>query len=237
MKQQKSQIIVDELVVYVTRKRMKNLRLAVHPPEGEVRVSAPFYADDAAVRRMVTERMAWIQKQISRVRKLPHPEKVKYETGETHHFLGKAYQLRVIENSPRLHIRIDGDALELRIWPRSSKAERKAALQSWFRDHMLRIVPTMMEKWQPIIGVKAKEWRLKRMKTKWGTCNITAKRIWLNLELIKSSEQCIEYVLVHELVHLLERYHNKRFYGFMDQFLPNWRDIREELNHGRIGDC
>lgn len=112
----------------------------------------------------------------------------------------------------------------------STSAQREHLLNEWYREQMKQVIPDLLRKCENIVGVQAKEWRIKNMRTKWGTCNIQKKRIWLNLQLVKKSPECLEYIIVHELVHLLERNHNKRFYGYMDCFYPNWRKVRESLN-------
>ena len=123
-----------------------------------------------------------------------------------------------------------GDMLSLQVQPGTDRAGRKRALEGYYRELLHGRIPELLAVWEPAMGVSAREWRTKRMKTRWGTCNIAARRIWLNLELAKKSDRCLEYVVVHELTHLLERNHTKRFYVLMDRFLPDWRERRDELN-------
>jgi len=158
-------------------------------------------------------------------------------TGECHNFLGQPFPLRVIEHSGagQLILR-DDTCLEIRVRPKSTTAQRQAIMQRWYRRQLETLIPPLLARWQPVLGVRVAECRIKRMRTKWGTCNIPARRIWLNLELAKRPAACLEYVVVHELVHLLERYHNRRFQSLMDKFLPQWRLRKYELNSLPITD-
>jgi predicted metal-dependent hydrolase len=225
------EITTHGITVSVVRKRIKNIYLRVYQPHGRVQVSAPKSASDAEVRSVVVERVDWIKRQQARIAANPRPTKPRIATGETHYFLGQAHRLEVIDHTGRSRVlRTDDGRLELHIKSRSSFAEREKLLECWYRRQLKAIMPSLIEKWQPLLNVRVAEWGVKRMKTKWGTCNIKARRIWLNLELIKRPAECLEYVVVHEMIHLLERYHNARFYGFMDQFLPEWRQHQHELN-------
>lgn len=156
--------------------------------------------------------------------------------GESHYFLGKRYRLRVHEHDAPARVAVRGIAsLDLFVRPGISAKQREAVLLRWYRDQLKALIPPLLEKWQPIIGAQASHWGIKKMKTKWGSCNPTARRIWFNLELAKKPVQCLEYIVVHELVHLLERRHGERFIALMDEFMPNWRVCRGMLNSGVLG--
>jgi predicted metal-dependent hydrolase len=233
-------IRIGALSVEVVRKDIKNLHLGVYPPNGRVRVAAPLVVDDEAVRLAVIEKLGWIKRQKARFTQQPRQSPREMVSGESHYFLGKRYRLRVhvvdapAKAAPRIAIR--GIAsLDLFVTPNTTTAQRDAALQRWYRGHLKELLEPMLQKWQPVIGVQAADWGIKKMKTKWGSCNTSTRRVWLNLELAKKPVQCIEYIVVHELVHLLERNHTERFSALMDGFLPNWRACRETLNHGILG--
>jgi len=222
---------VQEIQVEVQRKPIKNLHLAVHPPDGRVRVSAPEYMGEEAIRLAVISRLGWIRRQQQRFRDQPRQSQREMVSGESHYYQGDRYLLQVMEDDapPRVRIR-NHRTLELWVRPGSDRAKREAVLYAWYRARIKEQIPPLIAKWEPVIGVEVAAWGVKRMKTKWGSCNIEARRIWLNLELIKKPPVCLEYVLVHEMVHLLERHHNERFHSLMNQFMPNWRYYRDILN-------
>lgn len=230
------QIMVNDLVIDIVRKKIKNLHLAVYPPNGRVRVAAPLHIDDEAVRLAVISRLAWIKRQQAKFEGQERQSAREYVSGETHYFQGNRYLLDVIYHDapPKVILRTNS-RLELNIRPGSDTIQRERVILNWYRKQLKEQIPAYIAKWEAIIGVEIAEWRIKQMKTKWGTCNIEQRRIWLNLELAKKSTRCLEYIIVHELVHLLERKHNERFIGLMDQFLPHWRTLKEELNHAPLG--
>lgn len=225
------QIIVSDIVVDVVRKDIKNLHLAVYPPHGRVRVAVPLYVEDDAVRLAVIAKLPWIKRQQKQFNAQERQTERRYISGESHYFEGQRYLLNVEYRnaSPSVKIR-NKKILELVARPGSNVEQRGRVLIDWYRQHLKEQTAPLIDKWQSIIGVQVNEWRIKQMKTKWGSCNIEDRRIWLNLELAKKPIQCLEYIIVHELVHLLERHHNDRFTQLMDTFLPNWRMIRDELN-------
>jgi predicted metal-dependent hydrolase len=152
-------------------------------------------------------------------------------SGESHYFLGKRYRLRVIKHDGTASVVVrNKSTIELRVRPATSAEQRERVLQRWYRQQLKELIPPLLEKWQAAMGVKVADWRIKKMKTKWGACSAGAGRIWLNLELAKKPVQCLEYLIVHELAHLIERHHNDRFLSLMDQHLPNWRQYRAALN-------
>lgn len=217
--------------VDVVRKDIKNLHLAVYPPAGRVRVAVPLTVNDDAVRLAVIGKLSWIKRQQAKFDQQPRQSQRELVSGETHFFLGKRYRLRVIEHDGAGKIVIRNNSImELHVRPDTIAEQRERVLQGWYRERLKALIPTLIEKWQPVLGVDVADWGIKRMKTKWGTCNTTARRIWLNLELAKKPAKCLEYIVVHEMVHLLERHHNDRFVEIMDEHLPAWRSRRQELN-------
>lgn len=225
------------LSVEVVRKPIKNLHLGVYPPEGRVRVAAPLAVDDDAVRMAVINRLGWIKRQRARFQEQPRQSQRLMVSGESHYFLGQRYRLRVIPHDGAARVALRGKSvLELRVRPDSSGEKREEALQAFYRAELKQRVPELLGKWQPILGVEAAAWGIKRMKTKWGTCNPAARRIWLNLELAKKPLQCLEYILVHELAHLIERSHNERFLAVLDRHLPHWQLARDELNSSMLAE-
>lgn len=224
-------ITVSGLTVEVVRKPIKNLHLGVYPPQGRVRVAAPLAVDDEAVRLAVVGKLGWIKRQRAKFQTQPRQSQRRMVSGESHYFLGRRYRLRVHETTGALRIALRGKAtMDLYVRPDTTVERREQVLRDFYRAELKRLLPELLEKWQPKLGVDARAWGIKRMKTKWGTCNIEARRVWLNLELAKKPVQCLEYILVHELAHLLERHHNDRFIALLDQQLPQWRLVRDELN-------
>jgi predicted metal-dependent hydrolase len=229
-------ITVGGLSVEVVRKDIKNLHLGVYPPNGRVRVAAPLVVSDEAVRLAVIGKLGWIKRQQAKFEAQPRQSQREMVGGESHYFLGQRYRLRVIESSGPSQVVLRGTSfLEFHARPATTAEERERVLQRWYREQLKILIPPLLEKWQPILGVAAAEWGIKKMKTRWGSCNINARRVWFNLELAKKPMHCLEYVVVHELLHLLERKHGDRFKALMDRHLPTWRICREELNRAPLG--
>jgi predicted metal-dependent hydrolase len=228
-------IHVRGIPVEVVRKDIKNLHLGVYPPNGRVRVAAPRRLDDEAVRLAVISRLAWIRRQQDRFEQQVRQSERELVTGESQYFEGRRYRLDVIEqdSTPTVHVTTT-TTMALRVRAGASIEERQALLSRWHRERLREQVPALIEKWQPRVGLTVAEVRIRRMKTRWGSCNASARRIWLNLELAKKPEASVEYILVHEMVHFLERHHNERFRELMDSLMPTWRMRREELNRAPL---
>jgi predicted metal-dependent hydrolase len=222
----------EDINVRVQRKAVKNLRLVVKH-SGEVRVSSPWFVPKFAVHKFVASRLDWIREQQNRFAQQPVLPAIEMRTGETHYLQGAPYSLQIIEHSgrPRLEI-INNDILNLHVSMGASRAQRAALLHGHYRTILQRELPLLIAKWQPVMNVSVESWGVRKMKTRWGSCNIRARRIWLNLELARYSPACLEYVAVHEMTHLLEPSHNQRFKSLMDTFLPDWKIIKSELNGG-----
>ncbi len=229
-------LTIAGIKVEVVRKDIKNLHLGVYPPNGRVRVAAPLVVSDEAVRLAIIDKLGWIKRQRAKFAEQPRQSQREMVNGESHYFLGKRYRLRVHEQDAPARVAIRGIAsLDLFVRPGSSAEQREAVLLRWHREQLKALIPPLLEKWQPLLGVQVADWGIKKMKTKWGSCNIAARRIWLNLELAKKPIQCLEYIVVHELVHLLERHHNERFSALLDIHLPQWRQHREMLSLAPLG--
>ena len=227
---------VGGLTVEVVRKDIKNLHLGVYPPHGRVRIAAPLVVDDEAVRLAVIDKLGWIRRQRTKFAAQPRQSRREMVNGESHYFLGRRYRLRVHEHDAPARVAVRGVAsLDLFVRPGTSADQREAVLLTWHRDQLKALIPPILEKWQPIIGVSVSAWGIKKMKTKWGSCNAAARRVWFNLELAKKPVQCLEYIVVHELVHLLERRHNENFTALMEAHVPMWRQYRAMLNSMPLG--
>lgn len=224
-------LTVNGIEVQIVRKDIKNLHLAVYPPDGRVRVAVPKHVTDDNVRLAVISKLRWIKKQQQDFKEQPRQSERQYLSGECHYVFGKRYRLELIERDGKPEVKpLRSGKLQLFVRPGSSVEVKEKALNAWYREELKRAIPELLEKWQPIVGKEASDWGIRKMKTKWGSCNIEQRRIWLNLELAKKPTECLEYILVHELVHLYERNHNQRFMKLLDQFLPNWRTNKKTLN-------
>jgi predicted metal-dependent hydrolase len=225
-------LTVDNIEIQLIKKNIKNLHLSVLPPDGSVRISAPKELNDETIRLFAVSKLSWIKKQRAKFKRQERQPEREFVSGESHYFLGQRYLLNVIYTNKRRQgaaIR-NKTYLDLFVRENSGKEQRRKVVREWYRRELKALIPPLISKWEPIIGVKVESWGVKRMKTKWGSCNIAAKRIWLNLELAKKNPACLEYIVVHEMVHFLERLHNEHFVAYMDKFLPNWRSIKAELN-------
>ncbi len=224
-------MMVSGVRVDVVRKAIKNLHIGVYPPNGRVRVAAPLAVNDDAVRLAVVTRLGWIKRQKAKFEEQTRQSERGYVSGESHYFLGQRYRLRVIEatGTGRIYIR-NGNMMELQIRPGTDQAGRERVMLTWYRQQLRERAAPMIATWAETMALTPPAWGIKRMKTKWGTCNIEEQRIWLNLELIKKPAHCLDYVIVHELAHFRERNHTERFVQLLDLHFPRWQAAREELN-------
>ncbi len=228
-------ITISGLRVEIVRKGIKNLHLGVYPPNGRVRVAAPLGVNDDAVRLAIISRLGWIKRQRSKFEGQPRQSEREMVSGESHYFQGRRYRLNVVYHDGPARVKIrNQNIIDLYVEVGSDTSRRERVMLEWYRRLLKQQIPPLLERWTRIVGVQVAEWAVKRMKTRWGSCNTKAGRVWLNLELVKKPVDCLEYIIVHELVHLLERHHNDRFAGFMDKFMPRWRQYREELNRGPL---
>ena len=230
------EIILCGIAMSVIKKRIKNMYIRVLPPDGKVQITVPYTVSDDLIRRFAISKIQWIKKQKKSFEGQPRLTKRQYITGESIYFWGRRYRLDVQYSDAGSHVLPAGEKLVLEVRKESTPKQREHVVNDWYRAQMKQAVPKILKKCEYIVGVNASEWRIKNMRTKWGTCNIEKKRIWLNLQLVKKTPECLEYVIIHELVHLLERNHNDRFFGYMDSFCPDWRIRKAELNQQTL-DC
>ncbi len=224
---------IRELEVLVLKKDIKNLHLNILPPDGKVRVSAPLKMKNETIKLFLITRLPWIRKNIKKFQNQARQTERQYISGETHYFKGNAYLLNVIKSKETKRIRVkvrNKKYIDLFVNPNTTTEEKERCFDNWYRRELKKEIPAKFAKWQEIIGVNANEIKIKKMKTKWGVCNTKAKRIWINLELIKKPFHSLEYIIVHELVHLLEEKHNDNFRNYMNDFLPKWELHKRELN-------
>ncbi|TYB79178.1 M48 family metallopeptidase [Bizionia myxarmorum] len=224
-------IELGSIKVEVEKKDIKNIHLSVYPPDGAVRIAAPNRMDMDTIRVFALNKLKWIKKQQETFKNQERETPREYLTKESHYFLGKRYLLQVIEHDQSPKVILKHETIELYIKPNTSLEKRKEVIDEWYRSELKSMLPKLISKWEIVIGVQSNEFSIKKMRTKWGTCNTEAKRIWLNLELAKKPLKCIEFIIVHELVHLLERSHSEIFVSYMNEFMPKWRLYREELNN------
>lgn len=224
-------LLVRGIPIDVVRKDIKHLHLGVYPPAGRVRVAAPTRLADDTLRLAVVTRLGWIRRQRARFEGQSRQSEREMVAGEAHYFQGRRYRLAVVERPGRPEVRLAKNAtMELLVPPGTSAEGRRRALDAWYRTHLRERIPQIVAEWEPKLGVRVDDWRLKRMKTRWGTCNTSAGRIWINVELAKKPALCLDFIVVHEMVHLLERHHSERFHDIMNRAMPQWRRHRAALN-------
>ena len=224
-------IDLGNITVDVELKDIKNIHLSVYPPAGKIRIAAPLRFDLETIRMYAISKLSWIRKQQEKILSQQREAQREYTSRESHYYLGKRYLLKVVKTETRRQVEIKHNNIVLHIHTDTTAEQKQTILQEWYREQLKEIVPKYIAKWEEAMQVKVSEFGIKKMKTKWGTCNREARRIWINLELAKKPLECLEYIVVHEMVHLLERNHNNNFVAYMDKYLPQWRHLKEELNH------
>lgn len=224
-------IEIDGIAVEVIRKKIKNINLRIYPPLGQVKVSVPHRYNLELLKQHLQTKIAWIKEQQNRIQKnnFYQTEEQCVQTGSIIPFKGEQYTLFLIEHYGPNHINLLDKTLYFYMKPNTTMELRQKYLEQWYRRELELVLPNLIRHWEKIISVKVLQWGIKQMKTRWGSCNTRAQRIWLNLNLIKKPLICLEYVLVHELIHLLEPSHNARFYTLMSQFMPLWREYQHLL--------
>lgn len=225
------QLTISGITIDVIRKDIKNIHLAVYPPTGRVRIAAPLKVTDDSIRLYAISKLSWIKRN---QRKFDEQERIpgrEYKERESHYFQGKRYLLNIIEHDAIPQVVLKSKKyIELYIRPGTTSEKCQEIMAEWYRNEMKQIIPDIITKWEKILSLEVNDWQVKQMKTLWGSCNIEKKRILLNLELAKKPERCLEYIIVHEMIHLLERHHNDRFLYYMETNLPNWKQLKDELN-------
>lgn len=222
-------LIFNGMEARVEKKRIKHMYIRVYPPDGGVTITAPLRTPDEAIRRFAESRAGWVEKQRAKLAWQPAKTERTYTTGETCFLWGEPYRLEVMRGT-RDAAFTDGKTIVLQVRGDGTAERRAAVLGNFYRDELARAIPSLLEKGERIVGVRAQEWRIRSMKTRWGSCNTRERRIWLNLRLAQKPPECLGYVIVHELCHLLEHGHNAVFWGYMDRFYPAWREVRKTLN-------
>ena len=228
-------LVINNLAIEVVKKQVKNLNLSVHAPDGRVKLSVPHHIKGDEIRSFVTSKLPWIRKQQRKIeQRIPRDSVAppEYIDVESHFFIGEKYPLKVVEEpTEKQRMEIDENReMVMFVQPGKDRTIRLKIMKEFYRATLKQMIPVLVAKWEPIMGVKVQEWGVKQMKTRWGTCNPKERRVWLNLELGKHSAGCLEYIVVHEMIHLMERKHSQRFYQLMDEFLPDWKERKEELS-------
>jgi|TARA_A100001518_G_C1227078_1_gene78801 hypothetical protein len=226
-----SAIQVGELEVEIVRKPIRNLHLGVYPPDGRVRVAAPPKVSNDAIRVAVVSRLGWIKRHIRSFEAQPRQSERNYVSGETHYHLGKQYRLKLLERAGPSSVELrQSDWIEIRVPKGKDRDFRERVMQRWQRATLKKVSASLVSDWAERLGIPEPSLGVKRMKTKWGSCNAGDNRVWLNLELIKKPSECLNYVVLHEMAHLIEPNHGEQFVALLDRYMPNWRNLRDRLN-------
>lgn len=225
-----TQVHLGDIAVDVVFKDIKNVHLSVCPPDGKVKISAPAHMNLDTVRVFAIAKLSWIKQQQQKLREQERETPREYLDRESHYVWGERYLLRIVYTENALGVYLRHNKIMLRLKPGTAQEDKQAILEQWYRDILKDAVQPLIAKWEPIMGVKVARFFVQRMKTKWGSCNPAAGSIRINSELAKKPPECLEYIVVHELTHLLEATHNNRFITLMDAFMPNWRHHKDELN-------
>ncbi len=220
---------ISGIPIEVYKKDIKNMHLYVKPPNGNVTVSAPLTMSDEAIERFVRTKVSWIKKQIAKFDDQPRQSEREYVSGETLYVWGKQYYLQT-EYGNKNSLMLSGDKAVLTVRKESTANQRENFVREWYRKLLKNEIERLLPKWEKITGLKATGWQTKYMTTRWGSCNTKTGKIWINLQLAKKTPECLEYIILHELIHLVEKTHNERFVSLMDKYMPMWREIKATLN-------
>ncbi len=225
-----SQVKLGDIEVDVVLKDIKNLHLSVHPPTGRVRIAAPKRMHIDTIRVFAISKLDWIKEQQKKLRAQQRETPRDYVDRESHYLWGKRYLLTVSESDDPPSIEVKHSRMLLRVRPRTDEDKREALVEEWYREQLKEAVPPLLARWQPVLDVRVERFFVQRMKTKWGSCNPKARTVRLNTELAKKPSECLEYIVVHEMVHLIEPTHNARFTKVLSHFMPQWQHYRDALN-------
>jgi predicted metal-dependent hydrolase len=223
------------MTVDVVFKDIKNVHLSVHPPTGRVRISAPRRLSLDTLRVYAISRIDWIRRNQKKFQEQERETKREYPDRESHYVWGRRYLLKVKEENRPPSVELRHNQIVLTVRPGGDMEKREAVLTAWYREQLRNAVTPLIANWEPVLGVKVDRCSVQKMKTKWGSCTPERQTIRLNTELAKKPQECLEYVLVHEMVHLLEPSHNATFVSLMDKFMPQWHHFRDELNRAPLG--
>ena len=221
---------LGDIAVDVIKKDIKNIHLSVYPPTGKVRISAPLRMDIDTLRIFAISKLGWIKKQQQKLREQERETRREYLDRESHYVWGNRYLLKVVEKNVLPQVELKHNTMILQLRPGASEEKKQSVLDEWYRQQLKQAIPSLFAKWEPLIKVRTKNFLVRKMKTKWGSCSSALKTIRLNTELAKKPPECLEYIVVHEMVHLLEPTHNSRFISLMDQFMPKRDFYRNMLN-------
>jgi predicted metal-dependent hydrolase len=223
-------MMVSGIEIEVVKKDIRNMHLNVLPPAGRVRISAPYGTTDGAINLFAVKKISWIKKQVVKFQNQARQTEREYVTGESHYLWGRRYRLEIRHSNKANNIELKGNKLILTVREKSTRQQRENVINEWYRAELKAKLPELISKWEEVIGVKSNAVAVKNMLTRWGTCNPETKRVLVNLQLAKKPVKCLEYIVIHELVHLREKTHTNRFVENMDSFMPDWRVVKDELN-------
>lgn len=229
MKPSHKELLVHDIKIKVFRKKIKNLYLKFCTQKGEFSLAAPNHFNDQFLNAFVMNKMDWIKQRQIDFQKKPQKQTQAFVSHEVHEFMGKGYRLTVIEGIKPSRVYLQKDNIVMEVPHGATKEMKEKLLHHWYRKNLQALIPGIIAHWEPIVQQKVFEWGIKNMKTRWGTCNPSARRIWLNLMLAKKPIACLEYVVLHEMVHLIEQSHNHVFKACMDKFMPEWRINKAKL--------
>lgn len=221
--------------IAVTRKKVKHVHLSVHPPDGRVTLVAPADTRPEVARAYAASKLGWIRKQQAQLRGQARESPRQFVERESHYIWGRRYLLTVDEKEAKPSVRLGHRAITLTVRPGSTQAKRDAVVQTWHRSLLHAVVPGLIERWEPRLGVRVSGYLVRRMKTRWGSCNPRSGRILLNSELVKKPRDLLEYVVVHEMIHLIHPTHSEEFLELLGRHWPGWREARAELNELPLG--
>ncbi len=225
-----TQLKLGDILVEVVLKDIKNVHLSVYPPNGRVKISAPSRMSLDTIRVFAISKLSWIKQQQKKLQEQERETPREYLNRESHYVWGRRYLLNLIEADEAPSVELKHNRMYLKVRPATDEEKKQTILDGWYREQIKKSTPPLIEKWEPLLGVKVERFFVQRMKTKWGSCNPATRGIRLNTDLAKKPRECLEYIVVHEMVHLLEPTHNARFVAIMDRFMPQWHFRRKQLN-------
>lgn len=228
------QIEISGITIDIQKKNIKNMHLAVLPPDGKVRVSAPMHLSDESIAMFVRTKLGWIKKQQEKFALQPRQSEREFISGETLYVFGKQYFLRVMYSYKGNSLVLNGNEAVLTVRKESTARQREAFVNEWYRDLLKEKISIYLPKWEQITGLYCDFWQTKYMTTRWGTCNTNTRKIWFNLQLAKKPIECLEYVILHELAHLKVKNHGKDFIAILDMYMPYWRETKKLLNDFKL---
>jgi predicted metal-dependent hydrolase len=225
-----TQLQLGDITVDVVLKDIKNVHLSVYPPAGRVRISAPLRMNTDTIRVFALSKLGWIKQQQKKIQEQARETPREYLERESHYVWGKRYLLTIAEDDRPPMVELQHNQMRLTVRPGTDDTKREAIVEGWYREQLKGVAPSVIARWEPLMCVTVGRFFVQRMKTKWGSCSSGTHSIRLNTELAKKPRQCLEYIIVHEMTHLLEPTHNSRFVSLMDRFMPQWQFYRDELN-------